>query len=215
VNLGDHDGRNAPVQPPRATNSNERDLRSYGQEHRALGHKRGLPKHGRNGSGSERIAPVNASVVEHSRASTAAAFAKTSLHASVEAMARADHAAPVRVPHDLALGREPRAALDADRTAASTPHRVLSKILPGQPRPAGYNVCVNFPDLETEALKLPVVERARLAETLLKSLDALSEDEHRRSWTEEATRRDAELDADPSRGRPADEVFRDTRARLR
>ncbi|MFO0760538.1 MAG: addiction module protein [Byssovorax sp.] len=70
-------------------------------------------------------------------------------------------------------------------------------------------------ELETEALKLPFDERARLAETLLESLDALSEDEHRRLWAEEAVRRDAELDADPSRGRPAAEVFRSTRAHAR
>lgn len=70
-------------------------------------------------------------------------------------------------------------------------------------------------DLEKEALKLPVGERARLAEILLESLDTLSEDEHRRLWAEEAARRDAELDADPSMGRPAEEVFRDARARLR
>lgn len=69
-------------------------------------------------------------------------------------------------------------------------------------------------DLEAEALKLPAVDRARLAEALLKSLDALSEEEHRRLWTEEAVRRDAELDADPSKGRPAVEVFRQARARL-
>lgn len=74
---------------------------------------------------------------------------------------------------------------------------------------------MNLPDLEAEALKLPVVERARLAETLLESLEALSEDEHRHLWTEEARRRDAELDADPSRGRPAEDVFRDAQARLR
>jgi len=74
---------------------------------------------------------------------------------------------------------------------------------------------VNLPDLEAEALKLPVVERARLAETLLESLDALSAEEHRLLWTEEAARRDAELDADPSRGRPAENVFCDARARLR
>lgn len=76
-------------------------------------------------------------------------------------------------------------------------------------------ISVNLPDLEAEALKLPVVERARLAETLLESLDVLSEEEHQRLWTEEAARRDAELDADPSRGRPAEDVFRDARARLR
>ena len=74
---------------------------------------------------------------------------------------------------------------------------------------------MNLPDLVTEALKLSVTERARLAETLLESLDALSEEEHRHLWTEEAARRDAELDSDPSRGRAASEVFRDARARLR
>jgi putative addiction module component (TIGR02574 family) len=74
---------------------------------------------------------------------------------------------------------------------------------------------MDLPDLVTEALKLPVAERARLAETLLESLDSLSEAEHRHLWTEEAACRDAELDADPSRGRPASEVFRDARARLR
>lgn len=69
-------------------------------------------------------------------------------------------------------------------------------------------------DIETEALKLPVAARARLAELLLRSLDALSEEEHQRVWTEEAARRDAELDADPTKGRPAADVFRDARARL-
>lgn len=70
-------------------------------------------------------------------------------------------------------------------------------------------------DLEVEALKLPTSERVHLAEVLLHSLDTLSEDEHHRDWTEEAARRDAELDAEPSRGQPADEVFRHARARLR
>jgi putative addiction module component (TIGR02574 family) len=74
---------------------------------------------------------------------------------------------------------------------------------------------VNLPDLETEVLKLPVADRARLAETLLESLDTLTDEENRRLWIEEARRRDAELDADPSRGRPAEDVFRDARARLK
>ena len=74
---------------------------------------------------------------------------------------------------------------------------------------------MNLPDLQAEALKLPVAERARLAEALLESLDALSEEEHRHLWAEEAARRDAELDADASRGRPAADVFRDARSRLR
>ena len=76
-------------------------------------------------------------------------------------------------------------------------------------------LAVNLPDLEAEALKLPVSERARLAETLLESLEELSVDEHQRLWTEEAARRDAELDADPSRGRSSESVFRDARARIR
>ena len=74
---------------------------------------------------------------------------------------------------------------------------------------------MNVVDLEKEALKLSIGERARLAEILLESLDTLSEEEHRRLWAEEAAQRDAELDADPSMGRPADEVFRDAYARQR
>jgi Putative addiction module component len=77
-----------------------------------------------------------------------------------------------------------------------------------------YTAGVNRSDLETELLRLPAEERARLAEILLESLDALSNEENRRLWLEEARRRDAELDADPSRGRPAEDVFRDARARL-
>lgn len=73
---------------------------------------------------------------------------------------------------------------------------------------------MNVMDIEAEALKLPIVDRARLAEALLQSLDALSEEDHQRLWTEEAQRRDAELDADPTKGRPAAEVFRAARARL-
>ena len=69
-------------------------------------------------------------------------------------------------------------------------------------------------DIEAEVLKLPVAARARLAEILLRSLDVLSEEEHQRAWTEEGARRDAELDADPAKGRPAADVFRDARARL-
>lgn len=74
---------------------------------------------------------------------------------------------------------------------------------------------MNLADLEAEALKLPAAERARLAETLLKSLDALTDEENRHLWIEEATRRDAELDIDYSRARSAEDVFRDARARLR
>jgi hypothetical protein len=73
---------------------------------------------------------------------------------------------------------------------------------------------MDLSDLEAEALKLDPSDRARLAEKLLASLETLSEDENERLWAEEAARRDAELDADPSRGRPAADVFRGARARL-
>jgi putative addiction module component (TIGR02574 family) len=73
---------------------------------------------------------------------------------------------------------------------------------------------VNLPDLEAEALKLSTPERARLAEILLQSLDDVSDEENQRLWHQEAMRRDAELDADPTLGRPAEDVFRDARARL-
>jgi hypothetical protein len=72
---------------------------------------------------------------------------------------------------------------------------------------------VKLEDLATEALKLPIADRARLAETLLESLDLPTEGENARLWIEESQRRDAELDADASRARPAQAVFRDARAR--
>lgn len=70
-------------------------------------------------------------------------------------------------------------------------------------------------ELEVEALKLAPQERARLAETLLESLENLSEDENAKLWAEEAKRRDQAWDADPEMGRPAAEVLGDARARLK
>jgi putative addiction module component (TIGR02574 family) len=72
---------------------------------------------------------------------------------------------------------------------------------------------VNLTELEAEALKLDPANRARLAERLLESLETLSEQENQQVWLDEAARRDADLEADPSKGRPAEEVFRDARAR--
>jgi len=70
-------------------------------------------------------------------------------------------------------------------------------------------------ELEAEALKLAPRERARLAERLLRSLENLSDEENARLWAAEAERRDRACDANPSIGRPADDVFRDARARLK
>ena len=73
---------------------------------------------------------------------------------------------------------------------------------------------MNLTELEAEALKLDPANRARLAERLLESLETLSEQENQQVWLDEAARRDADLEAEPSKGRPAEAVFRDARARL-
>jgi len=70
-------------------------------------------------------------------------------------------------------------------------------------------------ELENEALKLAPRDRARLAQRLLQSLEDLSDEENERLWAEEAERRDRAWDANPATGIPADEVFRDVRARLK
>ena len=70
-------------------------------------------------------------------------------------------------------------------------------------------------ELESEALRLDPESRARLAERLLVSLDELSEQENLQLWAAEAQRRDAQMDSDPASGRPAEEVFRETWARIK
>ena len=75
--------------------------------------------------------------------------------------------------------------------------------------------------LEAEALKLDAQSRARLAERLLASLgklseeDEISEEEAAQAWAAEAQRRDAELDANPEQRRPAEDVLREARSRLK
>ena len=69
-------------------------------------------------------------------------------------------------------------------------------------------------EIEAEALKLDPKARARLAGRLLESLEELSEAENQQVWAEEAQRRDAELDADPSAEIAGDQVFRESRAKL-
>jgi len=71
---------------------------------------------------------------------------------------------------------------------------------------------VGLTELVDEALKLDPADRAKLAEKLLESLETLSDEETEHAWLEEALRRDADLDTDPSKGRGADEVLRRIRA---
>ena len=68
--------------------------------------------------------------------------------------------------------------------------------------------------IEKELLKLDTRSRAKLAERVLHSLDDLSEAENEMLWAQEALRRHKELIADPSKGRPAEEVFQEARAKL-
>ncbi len=69
-------------------------------------------------------------------------------------------------------------------------------------------------ELESEALKLDTMSRARLAQRLLVSLDELSEEESASLWGAEAQRRDVQMDSDPGCGRPAEDVFREAWSRI-
>ena len=74
---------------------------------------------------------------------------------------------------------------------------------------------MSIKDIEAEALKLDPQARARLAKKLLESLESLSDEENDRLWAEEADRRDSAWDSTPGTGRPADDVLRDARAKLK
>jgi len=76
-------------------------------------------------------------------------------------------------------------------------------------------LAMSIEEIEAEALKLDPKARARLAEKLLESLEALSEEENARLWAEEAERRDADWDVAPGTGRPASDILRDARAKLK
>jgi putative addiction module component (TIGR02574 family) len=69
--------------------------------------------------------------------------------------------------------------------------------------------------VQQEALRLPPEERAKLAQKLLLSLEALSEEELAQAWLVEANRRARELDRGKLQPVPAEEVRRKARALLR
>ena len=74
---------------------------------------------------------------------------------------------------------------------------------------------MSIEEIEAEALKLDPKARARLAERLLESLEALSGQENEGLWAEEAERRDAEWEAAPGTARQSGAVLRDARTKLR
>jgi len=69
--------------------------------------------------------------------------------------------------------------------------------------------------LEAQLLRLPGEERARLARTLLLSLDEESDEETERIWAAEAERRFQEIQRGEVTPIPSEEVFREARSRLR
>lgn len=69
--------------------------------------------------------------------------------------------------------------------------------------------------IEAEILHLSEEERAELAQKLLLSLEAPSEDEIAEDWLAEAQRRARELDAGIIQPVPADEMRRKAQALLR
>ena len=74
---------------------------------------------------------------------------------------------------------------------------------------------MNLKQIADKALHLPKVERAELAQKLLLSLDALSEDEIADDWLTEAYRRARELDDGTVQAIPAEEVRRKAQALIR
>ena len=67
-------------------------------------------------------------------------------------------------------------------------------------------------EIADEATALPVLERAKLAQTLLRSLDPAPEPGVEEAWDAEVARRLQRLRARSAEGRPAADVFRDIQA---
>lgn len=72
-------------------------------------------------------------------------------------------------------------------------------------------MAMNDEQLEAEIMKLNLDARARLAENLILSLDAPSDEENLRFWVAEAERRLRDLREGKAKEIPAEEVFRRAR----
>lgn len=73
---------------------------------------------------------------------------------------------------------------------------------------------LNLEELETEVLNLSLEGKARLAEKLILSLDAPSEEENLYLWVVEAEKRLKELREGKAKEIPAEEAFRRARAAI-
>jgi putative addiction module component (TIGR02574 family) len=69
-------------------------------------------------------------------------------------------------------------------------------------------------EIEKEALRLPIHERASLVVNLIRSLDEEEDPEAEEKWMEEVERRFREYKEGKVQGIPADEVFRRIRSKL-
>lgn len=69
--------------------------------------------------------------------------------------------------------------------------------------------------LEADLLALPVDSRASLARALIESLDDQVDEDAEAMWADEIRRRDEDLRNGRATARPADEVLREARERLR
>lgn len=76
-------------------------------------------------------------------------------------------------------------------------------------------MALDMKECELSALRLPVSERAALAERLIESLDSLDDAEAERLWVEEAERRYQAYKQGRLSARPAAEAVRNAQARLR
>ena len=73
---------------------------------------------------------------------------------------------------------------------------------------------MNTKHIETEALRLPAEDRARLALELIESLENLAQSEVECLWLEESVRRASQIDAGTVELIPGDVVAREARALL-
>lgn len=81
--------------------------------------------------------------------------------------------------------------------------------------PKGYvRMKHNFEDLESEVMQLGMESRARLAQKLLLSLDAPSEEENLHLWVIEAERRLQDLRTGKAKELTAEKAFRRARAAI-
>lgn len=70
-------------------------------------------------------------------------------------------------------------------------------------------------ECEAQVLKLPIEDRALLAEHLIASLDAVEDSENERLWLNEAERRYQQYKSGNISARPATDVLRDARSRIK